>query len=410
MNKKYEKGFQKVVGGSTFTLQEMLKNRTWVVTCSLCSLDDEVFPYGSIKANPSELFRGFIMPCGCSKSPKLSESQNKILVERECVKRDYVYLGWVGNYRGVNKTQIKLFDNRQNIECTVGSISSFLSGGDSVLRTYKIREAKLKDTEFYISKFMNTGAYVEGTRFHRVDRVSARGRYVYWRRFCPNCAEDEYAQHGLCDGYFEGTYDSLKKGILNCRCNPTKYSLSDDQNKFKLTKLSEKEGIKFLNWCDETLNSSANYKKFLWECKYGHRNTTSVSNFIKGRRCSDPVCRYRNFSGTNRFGFYENRESDIDFLYIIKLLNNSEEFVKIGRSFNLKERIAEIGRKYDVSIIAIHQNTHDKVFKLEQQLHILLKEYHYVPNISFKGGINECFSIGCLDDEVLSEYVNIEDC
>ena len=410
MKKKYVEGFKITVGDSVFTITERVDKAVWIATCSVCSRDNELFPYGSIRVSPSELSVSGKLSCGCSKAPRLTERQNKVIVERECAKRGYKFINWAGKYEGVNKTKILIFDLQTNMEGTVSSISSFLSGQDSLTRKGKAREAKLKSDDFYIAEFMQTGKYVDGTKFSRVDKACNTGRYVYWKRFCPVCAEDNYTKLGLCDGVFDGRYEALKKGHLNCRCNPSAYSWTDEQNEVRLQELAEIEKAKFLSWCQETFEKSQSQKKFIWLCEDGHVNKTSVTNFLRGRRCSDPVCRYRNSAETNRFGFYENRENDIDFLYIIELSNNTERFIKIGRSFNLQERLAVIGRKYSTSVVAIRQGIHSEIFCLEQHLHASLRNYHYVPNIPFKGGINECFSVDCLCDESLFKYVNDISC
>lgn len=407
MKKKYIEGFKITVGNSVFTLTERVNSVVWIATCSVCSRDNELFPYGSIRVSPSEMSVSGKLSCGCSKAPRLTERQNRVIVERECDKRGYKFINWVGKYEGVNKTKILIFDLQTNMEGTISSISSFLSGRDSLTRKEKAREAKLKSDDFYIAEFMQTGKYVDGTKFSRVAKVCNAGRYVYWKRFCPACFEDKYTKLGLCDGVFEGRYEAFKKGYLNCRCNPSAYSWTDIQNEVRLQELAEIENAKFLSWCPETSEKSQSQKKFIWMCEDGHINKTSVTNFVRGRRCSDPVCRYRNLAETNRFGFYDNRKNDIDFLYIIELSNNTERFIKIGRSFNLQERLTEIGRKYNVSVVAIHQGIHSEIFSLEQHLHASLRYYHYVPTIPFKGGINECFSVDCLCDESLFGYVNV---
>ena len=160
MKKKYIEGFKITVGNSVFTLTERVNRVVWVATCSVCSRDNELFPYGSIQVSPSEMSVSGKLSCGCSKAPRLTERQNRVIVERECAKRGYKFIDWVGKYEGVNKTKILIFDLHTNMDGTISSISSFLSGRDSLTRKEKAREAKLKSDDFYIAEFMQTGKSV----------------------------------------------------------------------------------------------------------------------------------------------------------------------------------------------------------------------------------------------------------
>lgn len=110
MKKKYVEGFKITVGNSVFTLTERVDKVVWIATCSVCSRDNELFPYGSIRVSPSELSVSGKLSCGCSKAPRLAERQNKVIVERECTKRGYKFINWAGKYEGVNKTKILVFD------------------------------------------------------------------------------------------------------------------------------------------------------------------------------------------------------------------------------------------------------------------------------------------------------------
>lgn len=85
-------------------------------------------------------------------------------------------------------------------------------------------------------------------------------------------------------------------------------------------------------------------------------------------------------------------------VYIIKCLNNDEEFYKIGRTF-LKTKKRFMGFKYKYEIIKeIVFETAKEAFDKETELKRLNKEYKYLPKIKFAGRY-ECFS------EIIKEII-----
>lgn len=97
------------------------------VECSICSKDVELFPNGFIVQKVC-LVNGSL-PCGCSKCPQWSEKQFKVLVKRECEKRNYKFLGWSGDFLGRNtKLHLHNLDNGNIWETT--RINNFLNEGN----------------------------------------------------------------------------------------------------------------------------------------------------------------------------------------------------------------------------------------------------------------------------------------
>lgn len=79
-------------------------------------------------------------------------------------------------------------------------------------------------------------------------------------------------------------------------------------------------------------------------------------------------------------------------VYIIKCYNETEEFYKIGRTFNtLKKRFKSVAMPYFYEIIQIEQGTAEEMYKLETKLKQSNKEYKYIPKIKFDGR-HECFT------------------
>lgn len=79
-------------------------------------------------------------------------------------------------------------------------------------------------------------------------------------------------------------------------------------------------------------------------------------------------------------------------LYVIKCFNESEEFIKIGRTYNtIQRRFSGKQMPYNYEIIkTISSEDGEYIYKLETRVKRMIKKYKYEPSIKF-GGMNECF-------------------
>jgi len=398
-------GDQFEVRDSIMTLVSKIGKDKWIVSCSKCSLDTELFPLGSITSHAHSLSKGSCS-CLCARTPYLTEEQNKILVIRECIKRDYKFIGWDGEYNGKINTKIKAVDLRTNDVVTLPRINSFLGGSDDNKRCVGldglISKNKVKPIEHYIDLFLSTGSFVSGTTFERDPVPGSTGRYERWFVSCPICKEDEYTKAGLCNGVFNASYASLKAGNLPCRCkdNPP---LTSAQYELKMNNLVTAQGFTFIGFNTDDIRQTS---KFDWLCAEGHENSTSINNFLRGRGCGGS-CRYKSSAVNNGYGEYEGRADEDDNLYLINLYNKEESFIKIGRSFNMRERMWSIGRYYDVEILSTVQDKHLSVLEMEAELHKEFREFHYNPLVPFKGGMFECMSLEVLEKPKIKEIFNL---
>lgn len=78
--------------------------------------------------------------------------------------------------------------------------------------------------------------------------------------------------------------------------------------------------------------------------------------------------------------------------YIIKCYNNTEEFYKIGKTFNdLTKRFScKNVLPYNYEIVKLIKGSAKEISKLERDLHKKHKQYSYTPHIYFEGN-SECF-------------------
>lgn len=81
-------------------------------------------------------------------------------------------------------------------------------------------------------------------------------------------------------------------------------------------------------------------------------------------------------------------------VYIVKLSNPNESFVKIGITASIKNRIKDYLRLgFSVETIKIIEcENRFKALEIESELHLKFKESIHVPNNMF-GGYTECFSL-----------------
>lgn len=73
-----------LTNGSVLTPLERVNVDHYIVECSVCSLDNGLWPYGSIIIRRDHLINR-ITPCGCSNSPRWTFEQMKIRAERSLI-------------------------------------------------------------------------------------------------------------------------------------------------------------------------------------------------------------------------------------------------------------------------------------------------------------------------------------
>ena len=113
----------RVVGWSG--LQKNGKNRYYIVKCTICSVDSELFGEGYFKISTSNLTHGKL-PCGCAPSPRWTKEQREVLCRREAASRGYEFKGFIGPWK-YNSTTLKLCCPSHGTWCTT-ALSSFISG------------------------------------------------------------------------------------------------------------------------------------------------------------------------------------------------------------------------------------------------------------------------------------------
>lgn len=382
---------------SVLTVKESyLKNnrKRYILECSVCSKDEELWPYGSINSTKYSLQQGNI-PCGCSKNTKWKEWQWEIRIKRKCEDRGYTFTGFSSNFKGGN-TKLNLYNPVTGNNWSTLSADKLIQGQGDPKHPHHL-DARKPD-EYYINMFNETGCYPEGTTFSRNnEKKDKMGCFSYWDVTCPVCREDEYSKAGFTNT-FTCSNVSLRKGAKPCRCYKG-YAYNEEERRFKLDSICKHEGHKFKGFEGEW---QGQFTYLLWECKEGHTNRTTVDNFLDGVRC--PSC-YHNIPRQQN-GYYPERLNDQDSLYVLRFTKGIDTFIKVGRTFidTKYPRSLELKRivKADsVDTLLKVQSRHENIWYLENKVLDNFREnYRKSFKKPFKG------SSECLKSEITDEVLD----
>jgi hypothetical protein len=248
--------------------------------------------------------------------------------ERINNKEPLKFIQWEGEYSGTRKSVAKVVCTRHNTEflLRVTMLTGRTKDFCPACKRDKLgSNSRMPDSEI-TSKFAATGGFAEGTLFTRSARVT-RGKRLHWNVFCPKCATDEYANAGLCTGWFEAEVQSLRDGNPPCRCSSTAINLSPAQWDYRVTKhLENREtGLSFVRI---EKGRTWTRSKLIVSCKeHGTFDTKVFSVLFMGQGC--PSCA--------KTGFDRNKASHI---YVLKIEGIHKSFTGYGISNNLKQRMA----------------------------------------------------------------------
>lgn len=319
-------GELKIVGDNNMRNQY----KKFLCVCSECKKDLELFPK-LFSISPRGFYKGHI-PCGCSKTPRWTEYQYTIRVERKCKEIGYIFHGWSTVYTGSSNTKLKLENPSTGNIWETTSLSGFLLKGHkdpSISRSeggQRLREILTKDVKSHEDDFIASGSFLEGTSFTRNTTLcNSRGEKVFWEYVCPCCSHDEYVKNGVCTGVFTAVGGDLKRGILSCRCSKS-YRWSEEQRIYQIQKVCKSNTFTFLAWvgCYKGANT-----EFSWECDKNHKCVSNIHSFIN-KRC---FCQYCYDSGQR-------------YSYISNILEGDDVIaIKYGITCNYSRRLIEQSNK-----------------------------------------------------------------
>ncbi len=340
-------------------------------------------------------------PCGnCSLESAKDKSEKNILkkIDTNLGNFPVTLLGFKDDiYKGTT-THVKLRCDVHSYvwdttEARAVAKKDYDGGGCKLCKSEKLKSIVDSKTDAIIKDLETNHGFLEGTVFWRSDRVTTGNARNYFEYTCPKCSNDEYVKRGLCSGVFQIFIGSLKAGAKSCRCS-VGYRWSLPQKEFNLSRCLEKDPIIFSSWNSESserVNLNCKDCKTEWSPLY-------YNVLSGGNRC--PKCS----KDRSYWGLYKDRLEEEDNLYLFRLLSDTEDFYKVGRSFNVNTRVKDINTYYKTECIATYKDIHSNIFYKEKATHKILSEYSYIPSTPF-GGFTECFSKEILTHpEIISTF------
>lgn len=143
-------------------------------------------------------------------------------------------------------------------------------------------------------------------------------------------------------------------------------------------------------------------KKIEITCPFHGIFNISVKSRLKGNKCNK--CRYT-FNNFSKDSWIKRANNKQGIFYIIKCWNETEEFYKIGITFNtVKQRYGNSTfMPYNYEIIKeLISGDLSYIWELEKTIKVDNILSNYIPNIKFPGHKNECFkTIKALGEEFI---------
>lgn len=130
--------------------------------------------------------------------------------------------------------------------------------------------------------------------------------------------------------------------------------------------------------------------RFEYVCKNHGKQNVNYNNFVNQRTRCGGCAKDKQKELGNGNGYYPERKDETDYLYV---LNFNHKFIKVGRSFDVDDRITDL-KKPSVSGIKniiklrIFTATHQQIYDLEQKLYNELRERNFQYYVNWS---TECF-------------------
>ena len=177
-------------------------HKYYILKCSKCSQDSELFGEGVFRSRKSSLANGNV-PCGCAFNPKWTQEQFSVLCSRKAKELGYDFLGFIGEWKG-NNTKISMSCEKHG-EWNSGTVTHLTISERTCPRC---RANNIKPDDVMTASFLASKAFHPDTKFWRSERLTSQGWAAYWYVYCPECGEQG-----------ESTSGSLQLGQRPCACN-----------------------------------------------------------------------------------------------------------------------------------------------------------------------------------------------
>lgn len=302
--------------------------------CPECAKDPVLFGNGCFWGSINHVLNGSI-PCGCSKSPAWTEEQNRVRCQREANKKGLVFHGWAEKYRGKGTRIILCCQYHGRIGKATISTLVHQSHGCIECRYVSARKESISDRDAE-KKYLHFCGYPEGATLKRLGAPGEKGKRDRFLVFCPVCANDEYAQMGLCHGVFQTTTAALSRGAMSCRCSGTS-KRPESIARYQCESILEDSNLEFLGWLDGYKNRASLASV---RCKTHGVYSAPLHSILRGSQC--PSC---NSGG----GYDANKGGQI---YLLE--SECQTLMKVGISNNFKKRMAKLLKRTPFAFRVCH--------------------------------------------------------
>lgn len=134
--------------------------------------------------------------------------------------------------------------------------------------------------------------------------------------------------------------------------------------------------------------------RFEYTCKIHGEQEVRYNDFINGGTRCNSCWKDKQKELGNLYGYYPERKDETDFLYV---LNFNDNFIKVGRSFDVNERVKNLKKPSESGIrnikkLRIFTATHQEIYDYEQELHNELRERNFQHYVDWS---TECFENDC---------------
>lgn len=344
----YKSGVTKA--GSIVNIVRKYSDKLYILECSSCSKDVEM--WGGVEyilGRP--LGDGAFSSSCCCGLPVFSERQRLLQVVRLCSDLGYEFEGWFGKFVG-RETKLNLYNPVSGNRWSGCSIGNLIKGR----KDPSMRGTKRYDDKVFIERFKNI---IGGDVQYEREEVNT------WNFTCNTCKEDEFSVSGKLPYTFKTNTAHLSAGFVPCRCSKSHVNTQPEW-KFLIGEICKDRNIRMLTKETEIFNSRTRME---WVCEKGHLRENSLESFknnLGGCKECNQICN----------GYMVNRVHEQDNLYIFCI---GDDYLKIGRSFNIKRREQELRRSSgisDINLLSYFSGKHQDVYNTEQHIHSVLRSKH----------------------------------
>lgn len=391
--------YRSVITPKEGTLQVIDEDKThYILCCSLCSKDEELWPKGSIKTRKGDYNNKGIISCGCGNT-NWKEFQAKIRIRRKLSSTPHIlFLGFAESYKGQHtKCILKNENTGEAWEDT--SIKSVMKGNFKFTGKEGFKQVCRENAKHSYDKWLDLfeKAGFKGKGYFCID-INKKG---HWLFKCNSCSKDKFTENGVCTGVFSAKGTTLRKGHIPCRCTKRFNSTLAQKEYLVKEKLSTMDGV-FIDWV-----KGKEGKNFSWVCEKGHINDKSNFSAFVNRTSGCSYCH----SGKGILRPYHDSLDKQDYLYLIDF--KEKDYFKVGRSFNPDQRVKDICRQINkyyeesitCSVVGLYEGKHKDIFNLEQEILYefraaypdegygsceLLNDYVFTPVVNYLSGVKGC--------------------